>query len=159
MNGVSYFVPDAVISTATPLQGEVCLGEREEFEPSDIQGTTYNLKWDMTTISLLNAQTIDMIYDKEFMAKFHSLADTWKSDTFNLSSIEQIVLHPNYQEIIGMGSRVIRLVLCELEREPYFWFWALRSLTGANPVSENMHGDLMAMTNAWLDWGRQHEYI
>ena len=52
----------------------------------------------------------------------------------------------------------IPLILNELESEPDFWFWALRALTRANPVTDNMAGNLSTMTRIWLDWGREHGY-
>jgi len=97
--------------------------------------------------------------DMRLEQRFNNLARKWKRETVNLSSIQQIVLHQAYQEIIAMGSRAIPLILNRLEKEPDFWFWALRSLTGANPVTEEIRGDVIAMTKAWLDWGRKHAYL
>ena len=34
------------------------------------------------------------------------------------------------------------------------WFWALKSLTDVDPVSDDDRGDMVAMANAWLEWGR-----
>jgi hypothetical protein len=76
-----------------------------------------------------------------------------------MSFVQQMVLHPSYQEIIGLGPRAISLILEELRKEPDFWFWALRSLTGENPTTEEMRGDLEAMTRAWLEWGRERGYL
>jgi hypothetical protein len=38
---------------------------------------------------------------------FEKLAGEWKSETINISSIEEIVLHPAYQRIISMGPSVL----------------------------------------------------
>jgi hypothetical protein len=91
--------------------------------------------------------------------RFERLARSWARETENLSSIQEIVLHPAYQRIIGMGPDVVPFILRKLERIPGFWFWALRSLTGANPVTQEMRGDVAAMTEAWLNWGREHGYL
>ena len=91
--------------------------------------------------------------------KFNRLSKRWKRETAHLSFVEQMVLHPAYREIIAMGPVAIPMVLDELKREPDFWFWALRSLTGEDPVTENMRGDVIAMTRTWLKWGREHGYI
>lgn len=91
--------------------------------------------------------------------KFNELSRKWKDETINLSSMQQIALNFAYQEIIGLGPRAISLILNQLKREPDFWFWALRALTRANPVTEEMYGDLEAMTKAWIDWGREHAYL
>jgi hypothetical protein len=86
--------------------------------------------------------------------RFNLLARKWKKETVNLSSTQEIILHPAYQSIIGMGPAVVPFILRELRRSPDFWFWALRCVTGENPVTQNMRGDVAAMTKAWLDWGR-----
>lgn len=67
-------------------------------------------------------------------------------------------MHPTYQRIIGMGPRVVPLLLAELERKSGHWFWALHAITGANPVPEDSEGNLRAMAEAWLEWGRQRGY-
>jgi hypothetical protein len=91
--------------------------------------------------------------------EFDRLAKKWKRETINLSSIQEIVLHSAYQRIIGMGTIVIPFVLHQLERCPGFWFWALRSLTGENPITKDTRGDVAAMTKAWLNWGRENGYL
>lgn len=97
--------------------------------------------------------------DVQLKQRFNSLATRWKKETMNLSFVQQMVLHPAYQEIIGLGPGVIPLILNELEKEPDFWFWALRSLTAEDPTTKEMRGDLEAMTDAWLTWGRENAYL
>ena len=70
-----------------------------------------------------------------------------------------MALHPAYQEIIAMGPKAIGLILQELKKEPDFWFWALRYLTGVNPITDDIRGNVMAMTTAWLDWGCTRGYL
>jgi hypothetical protein len=56
-----------------------------------------------------------------------------------------------------MGERALPLILRQLESEgdqPNNWFWALRSITGENPVSADLRGNRLAMAKAWLDWAR-----
>jgi hypothetical protein len=64
-----------------------------------------------------------------------------------------------YQRIIGMGERAIPYILEELERAPDYWFWALYCITGEDPVPEADHGNLDAMTRAWVAWGRENGYL
>jgi hypothetical protein len=90
---------------------------------------------------------------EEELARFYTLAEQWKKDTAHQSNIAKRALHPGYQEIIGMGERVIPLLLAELRREPDDWFWALHAITGANPVPEASRGNLRAMAEAWCQWG------
>lgn len=90
---------------------------------------------------------------------FKELADKWKSETGHLSAIDDIVLHPAYQNIIGMGPSVIPLLLRELQQAPNHWFWALEHIARQNPVPPEDLGIMRRMTEAWLDWGRQQGYL
>jgi hypothetical protein len=80
----------------------------------------------------------------------------WKRETRHLSSPSEKYLHPSYARIIGLGWPAVALILRSLRRERDDWFYALRALTGANPVTAAMAGDMVAMTAAWLAWGQQH---
>lgn len=64
--------------------------------------------------------------------------------------------HPAYLRIIGMGAAAVPLILERMASKPGFWFAALRSITGVDPVQPHEHGDMDAMTRAWRSWGRQH---
>jgi hypothetical protein len=70
----------------------------------------------------------------------------------------QAVLKP-YQRIIGMGLPVVPLILEELRREPDQWFWALEAITDENPVPAEDAGNVRAMADAWIEWGRQHGHL
>jgi hypothetical protein len=72
--------------------------------------------------------------------RFLLLVEQWQRETGMLSLVQKMVIHPAYQRIIGMGQPVVPLILRELEREPDHCFWALESITGANPVQEDERG-------------------
>src|SRR5258708_441748 len=55
------------------------------------------------------------------VARFRHLVRLWLDETANISSIEDMVAHPAYQEIIGMGPAAIPLLFEELERDPNHW--------------------------------------
>lgn len=90
--------------------------------------------------------------------QFQTLAHQWRQDTRHLSLMSDIVLNPAYQRIIGMGTPVVPLLLHELKQQPDHWFWALRAITGENPVQPCDRGRLPQMAEAWLEWGRAHGY-
>jgi hypothetical protein len=90
--------------------------------------------------------------------RFGELARQWKEATQFVSSVTDMVTHPAYQQIIGMGREVVPLILAELRREPDHWFWALQAITGENPVPAADRGRIQAMTQAWLDWAAAHGY-
>ena len=91
--------------------------------------------------------------------RFSNLEKEWKESTSMLSSITEIVMHPSYQQIIGMGPTAISLIFLSMRREPGHWFWALCAITGENPVSIEHRGKIKEMTEAWLDWGRKQLYL
>lgn len=95
---------------------------------------------------------------EEESAPFRALVERWKNETAHYSNIAKRALHPAYQEIIGMGERVVPLLLAELQREPDDWFWALHAITGANPVQAASRGKVQAMAEAWLQWGAEKGY-
>jgi hypothetical protein len=90
--------------------------------------------------------------------RFEALATQWRRETRHLSLMNDIVLNSAYQQIIGMGKPAIALILKDLKQQPEHWFWALRSITGENPIRPEDRGRLPQMTEAWLEWGRQHGY-
>lgn len=91
--------------------------------------------------------------------RFITLKTKWEKETEHLSSITQIAMHPAYQQIIGMGFIAIPLILSELKNKPGHWFWALKSITGEDPVQPKERGKIKQMTEAWLRWGKERGYI
>ena len=91
--------------------------------------------------------------------RFNTLKEKWASDTALLSSITEISMHPSYQQIIGMGPIAIQFILFEMTKEPGHWFWALKAITGEDPVRPDHRGDILKMTEAWLEWGAGQKYI
>ncbi len=91
--------------------------------------------------------------------KFLELKKRWEEETAILSSITEISMHPAYQQIIGMGQTAVPYILSELTKKPGHWFWALKSITGEDPVQQEQRGRLKEMTKSWLKWGKEKGYI
>jgi len=91
--------------------------------------------------------------------RFEALASRWKAETAFLSSTTEMVNHPAYRAIIGLGPAIVPFLLRDLEGEPAHWFEALQLLTGEDPVAREQWGNIPAMTAAWLTWGREHGLI
>jgi hypothetical protein len=94
----------------------------------------------------------------EVERRFLELATLWKQERGPWSSSARLAEHPAYRQIVALGPAVIPLLLRELERQPDHWFRALHALTAADPVPEASRGDLRAMADAWLRWGREQGY-
>lgn len=93
--------------------------------------------------------------DTAIQVEFGRHEKRWKKETAYSSSLSDKYLHPSYARIIGLGPSVVPLILKSLRKEPSDWFYALRALTGANPVSSSDAGDMHRMATAWLRWGEE----
>ncbi len=94
----------------------------------------------------------------EFEESFRRLAKEWHDDVTDISSTHQMINHPAYLQIIGMGIRVLPHLIRELERAPDHWFAALTAITREDPVLPDQQGNLSQMTAAWLEWADKEGY-
>ena len=95
--------------------------------------------------------------EKLLEQEFARLREEWNTNVAFKSKLFDICTDPAYLRIIGLGPRVVPLILREMQQEPDMWFWALVSITG-----EDVAGDVPNMkdaTNLWLAWGREHNLI
>ena len=92
----------------------------------------------------------------ELEQTFRELADTWRRETAASSVIQKKIMHPAYQRIIGMGPDAVPLLLRELEARPGYWFWALSSITGEDPV--RIDASFAQAVEDWLAWGRDRGF-
>ncbi len=88
-------------------------------------------------------------------ARFQRLVREWREATGHFSSSRDMAMHRAYQEIIGMGVEALPLLLREMEREPDHLFWALRAITGQDPVPAEHRGRIAEMARDWIEWARQ----
>ncbi len=91
--------------------------------------------------------------------RFHRLVAIVHEECAHLSSVREVVLHPAYQQIIGMGSSALPLILRELKHKPGHWFWALRAITQDDPVLPNHRGVIEEMAQDWLNWARKKGFL
>ncbi|MEK6262185.1 MAG: SIR2 family protein [Planctomycetota bacterium] len=93
------------------------------------------------------------------MEQFSELAAAWRAETQLTSSTTVMCTHPAYQRIIGMGASSLPFIFRDLQKEPDHWFWALKAITGCDPVPLSHRGDLDAMAADWLGWARSLGYL
>lgn len=91
--------------------------------------------------------------------RFQELASRWSRATAHISSIEDLVSHPDYQAIIDLGWDVVPLLLLDLQRNRRFWFPALNTITKVRPFDHSEAGNGRRMTNAWIRWGKRKGLI
>jgi len=90
---------------------------------------------------------------------FAELAATWNEETATSSSPVDMIMNRSYQRIIGLGQPVVPYLLQALAAQPDHWFWALSSITGADPVPAGAAGNIAAMRAAWLRWGKEQGLV
>ena len=121
-----------------------------------IQGEVCNFQ---STVPLVIYQhdcppaTVDKSVER--FLQFQILADKWKYDQGYTSSITAISMSDAYQKIIGMGPEAIPMIVDQLKREkddPYQWFWALRAISGVDPVKPEDRGDFLKLAESWIAW-------
>lgn len=110
--------------------------------------------WEMgLSTSCTEAEAI--VWPDPLKQRFQHLAKTWRDECAHLSSVREMVLHPSYQQIVGMGWNALPFILAELERNPEHWFWALRAITGEEPVPPEHRGNVARMAREWLHWAKR----
>ncbi len=88
----------------------------------------------------------------EVRHEFEELAAIWRRETKGSPFLTTRVTHWAYQRTIGLGPRVLPLILRELAREPDHWYWALNAISGEDPAEGVEDFDEAAAR--WLEWGR-----
>ena len=111
----------------------------------------------MTSMSI---KTMIKSSDKNIEEEFQELSRKWKREVGHLSVSSQIAAHPAYQNIIDMGEQALPLILKDLETEPDHWFEALVAISDETPhIPESDKGNLIAVSKAWVEWGKAKRYI
>src|SRR3990167_860853 len=143
-----------ILSTTTQAPSIVIIqGAHENFcSQGTVETTTYGTKFRM----IFAAPEAAVMAAQEAGIKFQSLVDAWRLERGAKSSITEAAMCPAYQSILGMGPDAVPLLLKQLKSDgdkPDHWFWALKAISGADPVSANDRGNLKRMAAAWLEWG------
>lgn len=89
---------------------------------------------------------------------FNDLVQVVIQETRSESSTVKIAIHPAYQQIIGLGTPVVPLLLRELERRSGRWFWALKAISRFDPVATSDRGRTGKIIEAWLQRGTDAGY-
>ena len=120
-----------------------------------VSSETISAKFDSGSFS----STCKFTIENEIERHFESLYNKWRQDTVFVSSVSTIVLHPDYQKIIGLGKVALPYLLIKLRDEDAMCFHALTAISGSDPVDETSIGDFSALKEKWLFWGKQKGYL
>ncbi|SRR6266404_188895 len=93
--------------------------------------------------------------------EFKSLAQRWRNETAHLSIASEKANNFAYQQIVGMGEKVLPIIFRELETTTSDWFWALRAIARdrAPVISAEDRGRVRRIAEIWMEWGRQNGYV
>jgi hypothetical protein len=131
--------------------------EEEELNEQPYRVVQVLLKTEQVTIAPRPVPACDV--ETDIVRKFEALAEQWYLETMASSSYLDKILHPAYQKIMVLGVRAVPLILRELQAMPNDWFWALRMLTEEDPVTPDQAGNMAAMADAWLRWGKEKGHV
>ena len=90
-------------------------------------------------------------------AEFERLAEEWLEQRPRGVDVAQMIRHPAYQSIIDIGAEAVPWLLERLAQSPDHWFYALNQITDAQPVQPEHQGNINAMAEEWIAWGKQNE--
>lgn len=93
--------------------------------------------------------------------EFQSLTQRWRNETAHLSIATEKANNFAYQQIIGMGDKVLPLIFRELEATTSDWFWALRAIARerAPVIPPEDRGRVRRIAEIWMDWGKKNGYV
>jgi hypothetical protein len=94
----------------------------------------------------------------DYIDLFYACVHKWKSETYFLSSIDDILNHEAISLIVKIGEPVISLILSEIKREPSVLCFVLDDIIGTVPYLNEDSGNIKAICEAWIAWGERNDY-
>jgi len=136
-----------------------------DFSPEPFRESVYWKSFKATLGSRLEAHdspVVELVFPTSVISftteeAFKALAGQWYRETRKLSSADQIVLHPAYQMIIGMGREALPFIFRELKKTRGHWIWALAMITREDPAQAGMK--FKEAVDSWLKWGEDNGFI
>lgn len=64
-----------------------------------------------------------------------------------------------YAAVIGLGPKVVPLLIKDLQRSLQPWFWALKAITREDPARHINPGDFHGIAAAWIAWGKDNDIV
>lgn len=73
--------------------------------------------------------------------------------------LTQRLFSEEYAQVIGLGPKVVPILLKELEQSTSPWFWALKAITRVDPAKDVNQGDFASIAACWVQWGREQKLL
>ena len=109
--------------------------------------------------STLGTYSVQELSDDELRTLFAHLSKKWKRETAHISMTLDIMSHPAYMQIIGLGTRVLPLILRDLQETHSHWFDALAAITRTSPTKVMESGNISTMVSFWLKWAHRKKIV
>jgi len=122
-------------------------------------GVSREANFEKTTQEEILSDYFSPVSRKTPYIEFLELTLQWKEETVLFSSVIDICMHPAYQRIIGMGTVALYFIFSELKVELNHWFWALKMITGIDPVPPKFRGNMEEMRKIWITWAKDNGYL
>ena len=91
--------------------------------------------------------------------QFRRLRNEWLRDTALVSDPIEKFMHPAHIKILGMGDKILTLVLKEVEKMSGHWFMILEAISQESPVTPEDTASLERTARAWVEWGKREGLI
>jgi len=117
------------------------------------------IQWKQQGDSLVIGSKTQDAPNQSLGEQFEQLFQQWKKETLMSSDGDEIIRHPAYRQIIGLGKQVVPFILIKLQEDAQHLFHALFKITGENPIQPSHAGQLGKMTTDWLNWGKKNGYL
>lgn len=75
------------------------------------------------------------------------------------SDLSRLFYSQGYIEVIGLGPRVVPLLLRDMMERRRPWIFALQAITRHNAARNVEPGDIRSAINAWLAWGKRRRFL
>ena len=102
-------------------------------------------------------EKFDNTYNLLSKFKLMKLISNLETQISYSSSPDIILLDPNFQEIVSLGSEAIPFILEEIEHKPSVLVWSLNLITGRR-ISEKKVSVAEA-SKLWINWGKRVRLI
>ena len=92
---------------------------------------------------------------------FERLTDSWIEETWMHSSTSIIMNNNNCKQLIGLGEKIVPLILEKYQESPSVrWSCLLGKILGEHPDVPREHwGKVSIIRDYWIEWGKEKGYI
>ena len=94
-------------------------------------------------------------------AVIEEMLEIWLKETRYHSSVQVMIEHYTFRELMEKGEPILRLLLEHLVDGDVqiHWFPLMKRIAGVDPVPAGRRGFVREMAEDWISWGRKEGYL